>query len=156
MRQLVTVIVGGALLLGACSSSGSSKAASTTTVAAVTKADFVAKANAICTDYNSRIAQAAGNVSATTPQDQQVTLLQTKIIPLIRQEVADLRKLTPPAADSQQVAAIFDAVSSGLDAASQKLKTDPATALGTSYHPFTPADNLATTYGLTACASRSA
>ncbi len=144
-----------ALIAAGCSSSSKSSSSSTTTLPALTKADFVKQANAICTGYTAKIGAAASGVTDSTPQAEQVDIVQNKVIPLLRQEVADLRKLTPPAADKAQVAAIFDAVSTGIDNAEQKLKTDPAAALGSDYKPFTHADELGNAYGLTECTSSS-
>jgi hypothetical protein len=144
-----------ALIAAGCSSSSKSSSSSTTTLPALTKADFVKQANDICTATDQKLAAAASGVTESTPQADQVKLLQTKIIPLFRQQIADLRKLSPPAADRAQVTAIFDAMSTGIDQAEQKLKTDPATALGSNYNPLSHADDLASAYGLTACASGS-
>jgi hypothetical protein len=159
MRRPALAMLCGVLLLGACSSSSKSSEGPTTTTTATTvlspKADFVTQANNVCTDYNSKVEDAAANVSADTPQAQQVDLLQTKIIPLMRQEVTDLRNLKPPAGDENEVAAIFNALSTGLDNASNELKTNPKHALSTSYDPFAQADKLASTYGLTDCTSSS-
>ncbi len=155
VRRLFFACVVFALVAAGCSSSSKSSSTSNTTTPPLTKADFVKQANDICTSYNSKISNAASGLSANSTQAQQVDVVQNKVIPLLRQEVADLRKLTPPPADSAQVAAIFDAVASGIDAASQKLKTDPATALGSDYKPFAHADDLGNAYGLTVCASSS-
>lgn len=142
-----------ALIAAGCSSSSKSSWSATTTLPPLTKAAFVTQANAICTSTTQKLAAATSGFTDSTPQAQQVEVVQTQVLPLFRQQIADLRKLSPPPADRAKVAAIFDAMSSAADAAEQKLKTDPATALGSDYHPFSHADDLANAYGLSACGS---
>jgi len=123
----------------------------------LTKPDFVKQANAICKGYDTKVSAAVSSsgVSDSSTQEQQVALVEGKIVPLIRQEVSDIRKLKPPKADRTQVKKILDDVSASVDDAEHELKNTPKNALGSSFDPFTQADKEATAYGLTDCTSSS-
>src|SRR5947209_19847676 len=105
----------------------------------LSKADYVKQANATCKSYDTKVTNAvsASGLTEKSSQDQQVTLLETKVVPLLRQQVADLRKLKPPKADRKQVKAIVDGMATGTDSAEHELKTNPKNALSSSFNPLT-------------------
>jgi hypothetical protein len=81
---LGALLISGAILLGGCGGSGGGKR--------LTKAEYAAKANALCADLN-KASKALGNPTSTA----EVTAGLDKLLPVERNLVAKLKKLNPPA-----------------------------------------------------------
>lgn len=136
--------VGSGLLVGACSSTGST----------TSKAGYVKKANAICTEMNTA-ARALTKPGSST--DELIAFL-TKGRTITADALAKLRALTPPKGDEPTVAAIFDGVDKQLGdldvlvasarGQNQSIMTAAETNLETDSKAVTAAANA---YGLTAC-----
>ncbi len=114
---------------------------------APSKAAYVADADEICATGRSTIEEIVQGLPADIQAAESQTAITEEIVPLYRDQVAELRALTPPEGDEEKVAAIYDAVDEAVDTA----EADP-TSLGRS-DPFTEADGLAADYGFEACGS---
>ncbi len=142
---LVALAAVGAALASGCGGGGSSSS----TTAALTKDEFIAKADAICKQGNQDVnAEAKKTFSqGQQPSQQQVTqFVNDALIPSIQSQVDGIRALTPPAGDEDTINAMLDDVESALDQAKQ----DPASVVsggGT----FAKANQEAQAYGLREC-----
>jgi hypothetical protein len=147
-RSLIAVIAGAATLiagLGAagCGSSSSSKSSSTP-AATLTKADFVAKANAICGQGDQKLQTAAKAFGNKQPSAAQLAAVE---IPNIQAEIAGIRALGAPAGDKAKVSKMIAIAEADLN----KAKRNPA-LLTAKTSVFTNFAKVAHPYGLTACA----
>jgi hypothetical protein len=141
------------LVFAACGSSNNS----TPTTAALTKSQFLKKGNAICSKGNQQINNAAHQTFTKKkypngqPPKSAVTKFATDtVIPSVQSQIDGIKALGAPAGDEAQVQAIVDAAQSALD----KAKADPTILLQNNQKndPFAKANELAKSYGLTACA----
>ncbi len=75
------------------------------------------------------------------------------VIPRLREQIADLRALTPPTGDEQEVAAIYDAAEAGIE----KLAADPSlfNDEGAVTRELNQAGRLARSYGFFDCGTYS-
>jgi hypothetical protein len=150
MKRLTALAVACALAVGGiaagCGSSDDSSS-TTSTAASITKAAFVAKANAICAAGNKVANEAAqqqfGNQQPTQAEIEQFTT--STVVPSTQDQIDQISALGAPAGDEAQVKAIIDTAQADID----KLKSDPS--LITSNTFFTDANKLAADYGLTVC-----
>jgi hypothetical protein len=148
--SLLPVAVLVALLASGCGSSDSSGDAG------MTKAQFIARADAICKESRDAINQAyasflkanAKRVSSAADEQNQVEgVVTTVLVPSFEQQVRQLRALPAPSGDEQEVAAMLDAVQHGLNGATQQ----PLKFAGDAKR-FGEAPDLARAYGLDGCA----
>jgi len=118
--------------------------------AALTKSQFLANGNAICTMRQHELDAAVKKAFDThsPSQAKQERFVADTLIPNIQQQIDGIKALPPPSGDDDQVAAITDAVQSALEEA----KADPflLTDEGQS-GLFAQANKLARKYGLTKC-----
>lgn len=151
MKHLVigaTVVA--ALTLAGCGSNDTPVAGGpTTTAAALTHAQFVSQANAICKAGNAKVDAAAKNFADPQNPTQAEIIEATKsvLVPVFTDELSQLRALTPPAADAAKVTELETA----LDSAIAQAAADPVSAL--SGDAFSKANTLAGQLGLTVCSS---
>jgi hypothetical protein len=121
--------------------------ATTTTAAALSKPQFLAQANAICTQGNQRIGP-AGQALGNHPSTAQIAAFATgTFVPNIQGQIDALRALAAPAADKAAVKTMLDVAQANLN----RIKIDPLLLAG-STPPFAEFGKLAHPYGLTACA----
>jgi len=83
MTRLAMPIVFASILLGGCGS-GDKKP--------LTKAEFVSKANAICTPFKEKLASG----DASTGSFKEDATITAEVLPLVEDQVARLKKLVPP------------------------------------------------------------
>jgi hypothetical protein len=149
--RLHRLAIAGSLIaaLGAAGCGGSStKSTKTATVPAITKAQLVAKANAICTTGNGPIL-AAGAKLASHPTPAQVgAIVQNTYVPSIEAQIRAINALGVPAGEQAEITKLLDLAQADLD----KLKHNPA-LVGTDV--FGDFARVAHPYGLTACAPTS-
>jgi hypothetical protein len=100
--------------------------------AALTKQQFIAKADAICKK---------GNQADLTKFAEQT------VIPSIQEQVTAIAALPAPKGDEDRVKAIVDAAQQGL----AKAKQDPSVITQQNSHAFDKANQLANSYGLKVC-----
>jgi hypothetical protein len=112
---------------------------------APTKAAYIVEADAICTagleDFEVIVEDLPNDIEA--PESQ--AAISDEIVPLYRDQIEQLRALTPPEGDEDTTAAIYDAVEDGVD----KVEQDPS-ALD-EVATFEEANALAIDYGLEVC-----
>ncbi len=121
---------------------------------ALSKAEFIEKADAVCTKGQERGGRelssymSKNHITLTGPLPSAVAagLFGSVIEPTYQQEIAEISELGAPGKDAKQVAAMLEAIKAGL----AKGQRDPADAL--SRNELVPgAGELARAYGLKAC-----
>jgi hypothetical protein len=112
---------------------------------APTKAAYIADADAICeagqSDFEAIVKDLPNDIEA--PESQ--AAISDEIVPLYRDQIEQLRALTPPEGDEEATAGIYDAVEEAVD----EVEEDPS-ALD-EVATFEAANNLAIEYGLEVC-----
>jgi hypothetical protein len=146
----VLIVALGATGCGSSSKKSSSAPAATTTAPAITKAEFVAKANAICTAGN-KLTNAAGAQLGRSPNKAKaVAVVKNAFVPAIQAQISRIRALGAPAADKATVTKMLDLAQADLD----KVKSKPS-LLASNANPFGNFARIAHPYGLKACARKS-
>ena len=143
-----------AWLLGLClmaasvaAGCGSSSSDNSTSTASLTKAEWIAKADAICqagnAETNAAGKQQFGNQKPSQAQIQQFAT--ATIIPNVESQIAKIQALGAPAGDEQQVNTLISTAKADVE----KAKSDPS--LVTQGNAFAEANRLAQQYGLKVC-----
>ena len=119
----------------------------------LSKEEFIAQADQICSEGDAQIDQAAGETFAEgepTPEEEEAFVTDTAL-PNIQGQIDGIRALTPPEGDEKDVAAILDAAQTAIDEAEE----DPSLLGpgGEGSDPFAKASKLAQDYGLEDCGS---
>jgi predicted Zn-dependent peptidase len=143
MKKLLIALTACSTLALAGCGEGEPKAAEPS---ALTKADYIKKADAICADSEARLDELGADISENTSMEEIQTFLEKKAIPEVTAMVAKIRELEPPKADEEQVDAMLDAI----EAEIAKVEKDPMALMGD--NAFAAANKLAAGYGLTTCA----
>jgi predicted Zn-dependent peptidase len=112
---------------------------------ALTKAEFIKQADAICKATNDKMDQLGADINENTSMDEIQTFLEKKAIPEMTAMVAKIRDLEPPKADEKQVDTMLDAV----EAEIAKVTKNPMALMGDG--AFDAANKLAADYGLKTC-----
>ncbi|MGA8217140.1 MAG: hypothetical protein WB771_01120 [Solirubrobacterales bacterium] len=122
---------------------------SSTTTAALSKSEFVAKADAICERGDKRIEAAAERYlgPGRPTRAQFVRFANAAVVPQTQQIVDGIRALDPPA----DVADTVDQMIADAQSVNDRLKADPE-ELASSEDPFADVNRLAKEAGLDACA----
>ena len=147
---LVAILTVGLVAAGC----GSSNSSTTSTTAALTKAEFLKQGNAICKKGNQQISKVAHQTFAKKqypngppPKSVQTKFATGTVIPSVQSQIDGVKALGAPTGDEAQVKAIVDSAQSALD----KAKADPTLLLQNKNNPFAKSNQLAKSYGLTAC-----
>lgn len=137
-----TLLVG----LGAagCGSSSSTSSKAPT----LTKAEFLAQANAICTTGNQKQTAATKALGAKPTPAQIAKFVTTVFVPGIQSQIDGVRALGARTSDAATVTKMLDVAQADLD----KVKSKPSLLAGNA-PPFADFAKLAHPYGLTACAA---
>jgi hypothetical protein len=116
----------------------------------LTNAELVSKADAICTEYNSKFSdlQDQSGLSSSSSKDEVVSFISDDVVPLFEDQVAALRELQPNDDDSEAYTEIVDT----LDSEVQQVKDDPEAAVDQE-DPFAGATAKAKDFGLKTCGS---
>jgi hypothetical protein len=133
------------------SSSTNSAAPATTTSApaSLTKAQFLAKGNAICKHGNA-LTQAANMKLGANPTRAQITTYVRKVFgPIVQAQINAVRALSASTADHAKIGAMLDLAQADLNTA----ETNPA-LLGGGTNVFANFAKEAHAYGLTQCAKK--
>jgi len=147
MRRFSWVAIAGLLIAG-CGSSGSGSTKSTATVPAITKAELVAKANAICTSGNGPLIAAAGKLAGNHNRAEVAGIVRSAYVPAIEAQIRAIRALGVPAGEQAIVTRMLKLAQVDL----KKLKSNPALVNTDVFGGFA---KVAHPYGLTACAPTS-
>jgi hypothetical protein len=118
------------------------------TTSALSKDEFLLKANAICELGNKELDEAAQALGENPSSDEVTSFATESLVPSIESQIGEIRALGAPVGDEAQVTAILDAAAADLD----KVKADPSLVSGGG-DPFADANQLADEYGLTSCGS---
>jgi hypothetical protein len=117
----------------------------------LSKKEFIKQADAICAKGDDKIdRQASRTFGNQEPTEQEIEQFgAATVAPNIQQQIDDLRALTPPNGDEEDVAQILDAAQNGIDEIEQdpSLLNQGSDAGGA----FTEANRLAESYGLDDC-----
>lgn len=155
-RGFLVLLLFGVAALAAygCGESDSTAGESADASAAISKADFIDEANAICVKTNQELTKIAEDFAKenTISEEQQLTeaqvgeLSKLALPPIIRQ-FEELRALGIPAGDEKQVNAFFSAAEEAIE----KGERNPTAIYGANGGAFAKANQLATDYGLDKC-----
>ena len=150
MKRNALLLVAGALAFGLVAvgcGGGDDNNDNGTTTAAITKAEFIAKGNAICEAGNKETEQAGKELGQNVNEAQLEDFATNTLVPSVQGQIDDVRALGAPAGEEQQVTAFLDAAQAGVD----QLKADPAKIKDNTL--FNDVEQQAKALGLTACAS---
>jgi hypothetical protein len=117
---------------------------------ALTKQEFLAQGNAICTagdkEIETAFQTAIGNTKPT--QEQLNAVVTDSLVPSIQGQIDDIRDLPAPEGDEDHVGQILDESELAL----QDVKENPSLATqGGGQDPFAAVNEQLNEYGLTAC-----
>jgi hypothetical protein len=129
---------------------GSSSKSTTTSTPALTKADFLARGNAICTNGNKVTDAAASKLGKSPSKAQVVASVKSTTVPSIQAQITAIRALGAPSGDEATVTKFLDLAQADLN----KIKSNPA-VLFSNVNSFADFAKIAHPYGLTACAKSS-
>jgi hypothetical protein len=145
-----------ALIAAGCGSSSSSSSSSSsdsstaaTVTGPVTKAAFVAKANAICVKGTIQTEKAGSSLGNNPTEQEAAVAVPAKFVPAVQAQIDELKALSPPPGEEAAVTSMLDLAQSDLD----KIKSDPKLAFETK--TFADFASIAHAYGLKSCAPRS-
>lgn len=148
---VATLAVAAAILASGC---GSSSEAIEIQTGSLSKAEFIKKADAVCTKSQEKAGRELVGymdkhhitLSGTMPNATAAGLFDSVIEPTYRREITEISELGAPDKDAEKVVAMLEAIEAGL----AKAQRDPAGAF--SHSELVPnAGELARAYGLTGC-----
>lgn len=140
-----------AVLVAGCGGGDSTTDATVT----LTKAEFIKQGDAICKQGNAEIEAGFEDFSEDNdiPQNQEpsktqgVEIVETVIVPNIKQQGEEIRALGAPEGEEGQVEDLLDS----LDAAVSEAEEDPESLFDEKSDPFAEANRQATDYGFEVC-----
>jgi hypothetical protein len=134
-----------ALVAAGCGGGGAD-----TTSDGITKAEFIAQANQICTEGDAQIQEqvAAAYSEGKPSKKKDLQVIEDVVIPGIEDQVDNISQLPVPAGEEDAIAAIIDSAERGVQEVAEdpKLLTD-----GMGGPLLEKAAKTAQDYGLTAC-----
>jgi hypothetical protein len=151
---LVAVVAG----CGGGGSSTSSGDTSGSEEAALTKQQFIAKADGICkakdTELNEEVekfVKEEGISESKKPsKDQEIELVENYVVPNIKAQGEEIGELAAPEGDEEQIEKIV----TSLDKGAEEAEEDPESIVGgNSTNPFETATKEAQAYGMKVCGS---
>ena len=113
----------------------------------ISKPDFIAKADAICTAANTKLAAAEAKLGANPTNKQVKKFVLNVLVPNIAGQLAKIRKLGFPMADKASLTALFTKADKDL----ARIKKNPALAVQSGSEPFADVKPQLRAYGLTVC-----
>jgi hypothetical protein len=157
-RMICGLALMAALIVGVCvAGCGSSSSSSTETTAAISKAEFVAKGNAVC--VKGEKAQEAevnaylkkhGLENKKPSKAQEAELVETVFAPNIQSQIDGVRALGAPSGEEQQVESALELSQQALE----KVEANPELVFG-KQDPFAAAGKQLHALGLVKCAPNS-
>lgn len=137
----------------------------------LTKAEFVAEANAICAGTNEQLDAVFESVwtdveelDTSTPEGQTSVFVRfdaavDEAMPHVRRQLADLRELTPPRDDAEEIARLLDDTEAAFDEFARLMNDaaagdQAAMAALEDDDPLVDVDRRAREYGLVVCGER--
>jgi hypothetical protein len=137
------------LIAAGCGSSGSSTSASAPATGALTKAAFVASANAICVKGTAQTEKAGSSLGNSPTEAEAKVAVPAKFVPAVQAQIDGLRALSAPPGEAAAVTSMLNLAQADLE----KVKSDPKLAFETK--TFADFATVAHAYGLKSCAPRS-
>ncbi len=145
-----------AILLFAAAGCGGGGGDSSTDANAIPKAEFIKKADAICSAGNKRMEvtfahflEENKNIRHPSEADYE-SLVGKVVVPNVRREIKEIRTLGAPEGDEDRVEAILEALEEGVETA----ENDPKAVVSSSEAIFGISSRLGKEYGLEVCGSR--
>jgi hypothetical protein len=133
-------------LAGGCGGGSNTTTKSTATAAAITKTEFVTKANAICAAADPNLQAENAKLAAHPTPAAVVSAVQTVYVPAIEGQITAIKSLGTPAGDQATVSRMLQLIEADL----RRVKTNPKLIVSaTAFGDFA---KVAHPYGLTACA----
>ncbi len=114
--------------------------------AAISKADFLVQANALCTTFQETLDAAAVGVST---EAEEAELITNVLVPELRSTLDAIRALGIPEGDEALLNGLFDETNALLDT----FATDPTALMSAPANPFAETNAQLVEYGLTVCGS---
>ena len=111
---------------------------------ALTKEEWITQADQICEQDNQELEQAGANIQSQEDAEQFVS---DTLVPKLNEEIDELRSLSAPEGDEDQINAILDAAQNGAD----EIEANPTAISNEATNPFAEANRLANEYGLKVC-----
>ena len=139
---LLTVALGATACGGASSNTKSTKSAANT---AITKAEYVAKANAICASADPALSAANAKLASDPVPAVIAAAVKDTYVPSVEAQITEIRALGTPSGDQATVTRMLQLVQADLN----KIKTNPRLVTTDVFGDFA---RVAHPYGLTACA----
>jgi hypothetical protein len=127
---------------------GSSSSTTSTATPAITKAEFVAKANAICGKADPVLSAAGAKLETQPPKAEIEALVRATYVPSIQAQIAGIKALGVPAGGQAAVTSMLALAQADLN----KIKNNPTLVATDVFGDFA---KVAHPYGLTACAPTS-
>lgn len=131
--------------LGVAGCGGTGGATKSAPAATITKAEFVAKANAICGKADPALAEATAKLASLHTEAQLAAVVSGTYVPSIEALIAGIRALGTPSGGEATIASMLKLVEADVN----KLKSDPPLAATDVFGDFA---RVAHPYGLTDCA----
>jgi hypothetical protein len=140
------VAIAAALIAAGCGSSSSSS----TTTTALSKSEFLSKANAICKQGTKTLTAGQESLGKNSSQAQINNYVTSTFIPSVQSQIDQVRALGAPAGDEAKVKSMLALAQADLD----KIKSNPSLAVGKA-DQFSNFAAVAHPYGMTSCAPNS-
>lgn len=139
----------GALLVLVFAFAGCGGGNESTSNGAISKADFLKQANAVCDKQNAVIERAAKQLAegkGKPSRAAQIRFASATVVPSMEAEIAALESIGYPAEDEEAIETFLAEAENAL----REVKKEPM-VLSNGPGPFAGADKFASTYGLSAC-----
>jgi hypothetical protein len=149
-RRVGVMVIAGVLIaaVAAAGCGSSSKTASTAATPAITKAEFLAKANAICGKADPVLSAAGAKLETRPPKAQVAAIVKRIYVPSIEAQITAIKALGVQTGAQASVTSLLTLVQADLN----KLESNPALVATDVFADFA---KVAHPYGLTACAPTS-
>jgi hypothetical protein len=156
-RMICGLALTAALIVGVCVAGCGSSSSTTETTAAISKAEFVAKGNAVCVkgekaqeaEVNAYVKK-HGLENKKPSKAQEVELVETVFAPNIQSQIDGVKALGAPNGEEQQVSSALELSQQALE----KVEANPELAFG-KQDPFAAAGKQLHALGLKECAPNS-
>lgn len=157
-RMIYGLALMAAVIVGVCvAGCGSSSSTTTDTTAAITKAEFIAKGNAVCVkgekaqnaEINAYIKQ-HGLENKKPSKAQEAELVETVLVPNVQSQIDGVKALGAPSGEEQQVNSAVELSQQTLE----KIEANPELAFGKE-NVFAAAGKQLHALGLKECAPNS-